>query len=42
MLHFSSGEEATDEKMCILFFLVCQDCNNWVVWEGRTCALTKT
>ena len=41
MPNFSSGEEATDEKMRIIF-LVCQDYNNWVVREGRTCASTKT
>ena len=38
-LNFSSGEEATEGKMRIIF-LVCQDISNWVVLEGKTCAST--
>ena len=41
ILNFSSCEEATDEKN-VSFFLVWQNYNNWVVREGRICALTKT
>ena len=42
MLNFSGGEEATDEKMRIVF-LVCHSYNNWVVQaRRRICASTKT
>ena len=41
ILNFSGVKEPQMKKMSITF-LVCQDYNNRVVREGRTCASTKT